>query len=65
MSASVRGRSYFAENGNVHIFMADKGKIRYILADLGHKKSDGNGNINLEGWKIFNIIVTKFGNHSS
>ena len=58
--------SYFADNGNVPIFMADSGKIVYILADFGHKKGDGNRIINLEGQttEMFNIIVTDIRNYS-
>ena len=45
--------------------MAGNRKIEYISADVGHKKSKGNGNINSEGRKteIFNIAVTDIGNH--
>ena len=55
------------ENENVPIFMVDNGKIVNISADFGHRKSDGNGNIDLEGWETenFNIIVTDIGNHRS
>ena len=42
---------YFAENGNLPIFMADSGKIVHISADFGHSKSDGSGNFNLEDQK--------------
>ena len=45
------GGSYFAENGNLPIFVAGNGKVVYLSVDIGHKKSDGNGNNNLEGRK--------------
>ena len=32
--------------------MADNGKIVYISVNFGHKKSDRNENISLEGWKM-------------
>ena len=32
------GGSYFAENGNLPIFMADNGKMVYTSVDFGHKK---------------------------
>ena len=37
--------------------MADDGKIVCILADFGHKKRNGNVNINTEGraLEIFNV----------
>ena len=57
--------SYLAENRNLPSFMADNAKIVYISSDFGYKKSDGNGNINLEGPKmeIQKIIVTDIGKH--
>lgn len=53
--------SYFAGKGNLPIFMANNGRIVYLVADI--KKIDENGNINLDGRKmvIFNIIVTHIG----
>ena len=47
--------------------MAGNGKRVYISANFGHKESDGNENINLEGQEteIFSIIVTDIGNHGS
>ena len=59
--------SYFTEHGNRPTFMAENGNIAYILTDFGHKNSDGNENIILEGrkTKIVNIIVTDIGNHRS
>ena len=59
--------SYFAENRNSPIFIADKGKIVYISSDFGHKKNDGNGIINLQGRKteIFDMIVIDIENHRS
>ena len=61
------GGSYFAENKYLPIFMAANVHIVYISADFGHKKSDENGNINLEGQntEVLDIIVTDIGNHSS
>ena len=44
--------------GNSPISMADKGIMVYISADFGHKESDGNGNINLEGRKT-KIVTDK------
>ena len=39
----------------------------YISPDLGHKKFDENGNMDLEGQKteISNIFITDIGNHRS
>ena len=50
--------SYFAEIGNWPAFMAKNGNIVHISTDFGHKKSDGNGNINLEGRKT-EIVTDK------
>ena len=38
-----RGCSYFAENGNWPIFMAENGNIAYISTDFWHKNSGQNG----------------------
>ena len=53
---------YFAEHGNLPIFMAINGNIAYISTDFRHKNN--NVNILLEGrkMKIVNIIVTNFEN---
>ena len=53
------------KNGNLHFSIVGNGKIMYILADFGYKKSDRNVNINLEDLtrQIFNIIVTDIGNN--
>ena len=47
------------EIGYWPIFMAENGNIGYVSTDFGHKKSDGNGNMNLKGgkMKMFNIIL--------
>ena len=47
--------------------MAENGNIAFVLTDLGHENSDGNGNDILEGQKtdIVNIIVRDIENHSS
>ena len=39
------GDSYFAENGNRPIFMAENENVTYISTDFGHKNSDGNEDI--------------------
>ena len=59
--------SYFAKIGNWPAFMTKIGNIVYISTDFGHKKSDGNGNVMVEGQKtkIFNIIITDIGNYRS
>ena len=51
------GVSYFEENGNLPIFKADNWKIVYISAYFGHKKCDGNENINLQGYWYRNSYV--------
>ena len=55
------------EKGNWPIFLAENGNIVYISTDFGHRSSDGNGNIILEGRKIEigNVIAMNIGNHRS
>ena len=66
ISSPYRGFLCYGE-GNLPTFMVDNRKIAYFSAVFGHKQSDGNGNINLEGQKteMFNIIVADIGNHKS
>ena len=49
MVYSKMGGFYLAENGNLLIFMAENRNVAYMLTDFGHKNSDENGYINLEG----------------
>ena len=57
------GGSYFAEHGNGPILMAEKENVAYISTNFWHKRSDGNGNVILEGRKT--EIVTDIENDRS
>ena len=61
------GGSSVAENEIDPFFMAKNGDIAYISTDFGHKNSDENRYIILEGreTEIVNIIVTGFRNYRS
>ena len=47
--------------------MAETGYIVYLSTEFGHKNSDVNGHIILEGrqTEIVNIIIMDIGNHRS
>ena len=59
------GGSYFAENGNWPISIAENGNIACNSTDFGNKNSDRNESIILEGRKteIVNIMATEIGNY--
>ena len=64
----LRGLVLFCESRILTYFHGGIRKFSVISTDLGHKNSNGNGNIIiLEGWKteIINKIVTDIGNHRS